>query len=45
MKVPRIANGALLSLSGTNLLNNKVPMFAGVPDIGRLVMTRLQVTF
>ena len=45
VKVPRIANGALLSLSGTNLLNNKVPMFAGVPDIGRLVMTRLQVTF
>ena len=45
VKVPRIANGALLSLSGTNLLNNKVPMFAGVPDIGRLVMSRLQVTF
>ena len=38
------ANGALLSISGTNLLNNKVPMFAGVPDIGRLVMTRLQFT-
>lgn len=38
------ANGALFSLSATNLLNNRVPMFAGVPDIGRLVMTRLQFT-
>ena len=38
------ANGALISISGTNLLNNKVPLFAGVPDIGRLVMTRLQFT-
>jgi iron complex outermembrane receptor protein len=38
------ARGALISLSGTNLLDNKVPMFAGVPEIGRLIMTRLQFT-
>ena len=44
-KLPRAASsGALISISGTNLLNNKVPLFAGVPDIGRLVMTRLQFT-
>ncbi len=38
------ARGALISLSGTNLLDNKVPLFAGVPEIGRLIMTRLQFT-
>jgi iron complex outermembrane receptor protein len=38
-------SGASISLSATNLLDNKVPMFAGVPSIGRLVMTRMQVTF
>ena len=41
----RAGQGALLSISGTNLLNNEVPLFAGVPEIGRLIMTRLQVTF
>ncbi|HUQ45325.1 MAG TPA: TonB-dependent receptor [Gemmatimonadaceae bacterium] len=45
LKVPGVANGALFSLGATNLLDNKVPMFAGVPDIGRLVMSRLQLTF
>ena len=35
----------MISLSGTNLLNNKVATFAGTPEIGRLVMTRLQYTF
>ncbi len=40
-----VASGALLSINATNLLDNKVPMFAGVPAIGRLVMTRLQFTF
>ena len=38
------ARGALVSISGTNLLDNRVPLFAGVPEIGRLVMTRLQLT-
>ena len=36
---------ALVSITGTNLLDNRVPSFAGVPDIGRLIMTRLQFTF
>ena len=44
-KLPQVASGLLFSVSGTNLLDNKVPMFAGVPDIGRLVMSRLQFTF
>ena len=44
-KLPmRAAGGAMVSLNGTNLLDNKVPMFAGVPSIGRLIMTRLQLT-
>ncbi|MBA3890996.1 MAG: TonB-dependent receptor [Gemmatimonadaceae bacterium] len=36
---------ALLAVTATNLLDNRVPMFAGVPEIGRLIMTRLQFTF
>ncbi len=36
---------ALFSISGTNILDNDVVMFAGVPKIGRLVMSRLQFTF
>jgi iron complex outermembrane receptor protein len=38
-------NGALLSVSGTNLLDRRVPMFAGAPEIGRLIMSRLQFQF
>lgn len=36
---------ALLAVTATNLLDNRMPLFAGVPDIGRLIMTRLQFTF
>jgi iron complex outermembrane receptor protein len=36
---------ALWSLNATNLLNNQVPTFAGVPAIGTLVMSRLSYTF
>ena len=36
---------ALWSLTATNLFDNQVPTFAGVPNIGRLVMTRLSYTF
>ena len=36
---------ALWSLTATNLLGNEVPSFAGVPSIGRLVMTRVSYTF
>ncbi|MEO6528573.1 MAG: TonB-dependent receptor [Gemmatimonadaceae bacterium] len=45
IKLPQVGRGALFSLGGTNLLDNKVVMFAGVPEIGRLVMSRLQFTF
>jgi len=33
------------SLNGTNILDNKRPTFAGVPEIGRMIMTRLQYAF
>ncbi len=33
------------SLNATNLLNNEVATFVGVPKIGRLIMTRLQYTY
>jgi iron complex outermembrane receptor protein len=45
IRVPQIARGALFSLGATNLLNNEVVMFAGVPEIGRLIMSRLQFNF
>jgi iron complex outermembrane receptor protein len=35
----------MVSLSGTNLLDNKRRSFAGTPEIGRLLLTRLQYTF
>ena len=35
----------MISLSGTNILNNKTATFAGTPEIGRLLLTRLQYTF
>ena len=35
---------ALWSLNGTNLLDNQVPSFAGVPNIGRLLITRVKYT-
>ena len=39
------SRGMLFSVGATNLLDRRVPLFAGVPDIGRLIMTRLQFTF
>ena len=33
------------SLNATNLLDNKVPTFVGVPAIGRLIMTRVQYQY
>ena len=32
-------------VNATNILNNQRASFVGVPEIGRLVMTRLQYTF
>lgn len=36
---------ALWSLNVTNLLNNERPTFAGVPEIGRMAITRVQYSF
>jgi iron complex outermembrane receptor protein len=33
------------SVNGTNVLDNKRATFAGVPEIGRMVMTRIQYAF
>jgi outer membrane receptor for ferrienterochelin and colicins len=33
------------SINGTNIFDNKRPTFAGVPQIGRMVMTRIQYAF
>lgn len=35
----------LVGINATNILDNRRPSFAGVPDIGRLVLTRVQYTF
>ena len=35
----------LWSLSASNMFDNRVRTFPGVPEIGRMVMTRLQYTF
>lgn len=44
-RLPNLGRGASVSLSVTNMLNELVPTFVGVPDVGRLIMTRLQYTF
>jgi iron complex outermembrane receptor protein len=40
-----VAGSPRWSLNATNLLDNKVPTFVGVPAIGRLVMTRVQYQY
>ena len=35
----------LWSLNATNLFDNRVRTFPGVPEIGRMIMTRIQYTF
>ena len=35
----------LLGINATNILNNERASFAGVPEIGRLVLTRVQYSF
>lgn len=39
------SQGVLWSINGTNVLNNKVRTFPGSPEIGRMVVTRLQYSF
>ncbi|MEO5580662.1 MAG: TonB-dependent receptor, partial [Gemmatimonadaceae bacterium] len=42
---PQFLRGALFSVNATNMLNKKHIQFVGGGEIGRLIMTRLQVTF
>jgi len=42
---PDFLRGALFSLNATNLLDKRHIQFVGGGEIGRLIMTRLQVTF
>jgi iron complex outermembrane receptor protein len=42
---PAFAPGARLSLNVTNVLDNRVASFVGVPEIGRMAITRLQYQF
>ena len=42
---PAVLRGALWAINGTNIFNNKHTEFVGGGEIGRLVMTRLQMTF
>ena len=44
-RLPKIGKGATISVAATNLLDEKVPTFIGVPDVGRMIMTRLQYNF
>lgn len=44
-RVPIAAREALFSIMGTNVTNNKRRAFPGYPEIGALIMTRLQYTF
>lgn len=40
-----VAHAPRWSLTATNLLDNKVATFVGVPKLGRLLLTRLQYTY
>jgi outer membrane receptor for ferrienterochelin and colicins len=42
---PTLGRAALISLSAMNLLDNRRASFIGVPEVGRLVMTRLQYSW
>jgi len=44
-RVPIAAREALFSIMGTNVTNNKRRSFPGYPEIGAMLMTRLQYTF
>jgi outer membrane receptor for ferrienterochelin and colicins len=44
-RLPIPGQSVTWSITGTNITNNKRATFVGTPDIGRLVMTRLQYAF
>ncbi|HUR92598.1 MAG TPA: TonB-dependent receptor [Gemmatimonadaceae bacterium] len=43
--MPGTEGRAVFSLNGTNLFNNKRRSYVGVPEIGRMMMSRIQYTF
>lgn len=43
--MPGTGGHGLFSLNATNLLDNKRRSYVGVPEIGRMVMSRIQYTF
>ena len=44
-RLPIPGQSVTWSITGTNILNNKRATFVGTPEIGRLVMTRVQYAF
>ncbi|HEX5071705.1 MAG TPA: TonB-dependent receptor [Gemmatimonadaceae bacterium] len=44
-RLPLPGRSVTWSITGTNILNNKRVTFIGTPEIGRLVMTRVQYAF
>jgi outer membrane receptor for ferrienterochelin and colicins len=44
-RIPVANRRAQFTVNATNLLDNKVRTFVGVPEIGRMLTTRLQYTF
>jgi iron complex outermembrane receptor protein len=44
-RLPLPGQNVTWSITGTNITNNKRITFIGTPEIGRMVMTRLQYTF
>ena len=44
-RIPLANRQAQVTVNATNLLDNKVRTFVGVPEIGRMLTTRLQYTF
>ena len=44
-RLPLPGQSVTWSITGTNITNNKRVTFVGTPEIGRLVMTRLQYSF
>jgi outer membrane receptor for ferrienterochelin and colicins len=44
-QLPWGARQALISINGTNILDNERRTFVGTPEIGRMIITRIQYTF
>ncbi|MGI8618133.1 MAG: TonB-dependent receptor domain-containing protein [Gemmatimonadaceae bacterium] len=43
--IPGTSGNALFSVNATNLLDNQRPSYVGVPEIGRMLLSRIQYTF